>query len=119
MAARQITHYAPKDENNPWRVDDMKTTGERLQIVLWYPFSVRSLIQIDGRWFEEAICSNRDKAYHVMKALSSQNWDHFYIVVQHFRYGKEGREKVILFAPSEIQVKQALAKARRSDVKDL
>ena len=41
--------YAPKAENNPWRIRDMKTTEERLQIALWYPFSVRSLIQIDGR----------------------------------------------------------------------
>ena len=42
--------YASKAENNPWRVDDMKTTEERLQIALWYPFSVRSLIELDGRW---------------------------------------------------------------------
>src|SRR5256885_1324291 len=103
--------YAPKADDNPWRVLDMKTTEERLQVALWYPFSVRSLIQIDGRWFEDAICSNRDKAYHVMKALSAQNRNHYYIVVQHFRYGKEGREKVILFAPNERQVKNALAKA--------
>src|SRR6266852_2858131 len=111
--------YAPNAENNPWRVDDMKTTEERLQIALWYPFSVRSLIQIDGRWLEYAICSNRDNAYHVMKALSAQNRDHFYIVVQHFRYGKEGREKVILFSPNERQVREALAKALRKDVNKL
>ncbi len=111
--------YAPKADDNPWRVDDMKTTEERLQIALWYPFSVRSLIEIDGRWFEDAICSNRDKAYHVMKALSAQNRDDYYIVVQCLRLGKEGREKVILFAPSESQVKHALAKALRKDVKDL
>lgn len=107
--------YAPKADNNPWRVTDMKTTEERLQIALWYPFSVRSLIQLDGRWFEEAICSNRDKAYHIMKALSAQNRDDCYTVVQHFRYGKEGREKVILFAPSESQVKHALAKVLGKD----
>jgi hypothetical protein len=111
--------YVPQAENNPWRIDDMKTTEERLQIALWYPFSVRSLIQIDGRWFEEAICSNRDKAYHLMKALSAQNPQHSYTVVQLFRYGKEGREKVILFAPSQSQVKEALAKALRKKVKDL
>ena len=54
-----------------------------------------------------------------MKALSTQNRDDFYIVVQCFRYGKEGREKVILFAPSESQVRHALAQALRKDVKDL
>jgi len=58
-------------------------------------------------------------AYHLMKALSAQNRDHYYIVVQHFRYGKEGREKVILFAPNERLVKEALAKALRKDVKEL
>jgi hypothetical protein len=36
--------YAPKADNNPWRIDDMKTTEQRLQIALWYPFSLRSLI---------------------------------------------------------------------------
>ncbi len=111
--------YAPKAENNPWRIRDMKTTEERQQIALWYPFSVRSLIQIDGRWLEDAICSSRDNAYHVMKALSTQNRDHYYIVVQYFRYGNEGREKVILFSPNERQVKEALAKALRKDVKEL
>jgi hypothetical protein len=111
--------YAPKADNNPWRILDMKTTEERLQIALWYPFSVRSLIELDGRWLEYAICSSRDNAYHVMKALSAKNYDAYYIVVQHFRYGKEGREKVILFAPNERQVKAALAKALGKDVKDL
>jgi hypothetical protein len=71
--------FAPKADNNPWRVDDMKATEERLQIALWYPFSVRSLIQIDGRWLEKAI----------------------------------------LFSPNERQVKEALAKALRKDVKEL
>jgi hypothetical protein len=26
----------PKADNNPWRVDDMKTTEEWMQIALWY-----------------------------------------------------------------------------------
>lgn len=112
--------YAPKAENNPWRINnDMKTTEERLQIALWYPFSVRSLIQLNGHWMEDAICGSRDNAYHIMKALSAQNYDDYYIVVQHFRYGKEGREKVILFAPNERQVKEALATGLKKDVKEL
>jgi hypothetical protein len=69
---------------------------------------VRSLIQINGRWIEEAICSSRDHAYHVMRALSRANPDHYYIVVQTFRKGSEGREKAILFAPSENAVKRAM-----------
>lgn len=113
------TLYAPADDNNLWRVNDMKTTEERLQIALWYPFSVRSLIQINGRWVEDAVCSSRDKAYHVMKALSARHRDDYYVVVQNFRYGKEGREKAILFAPSESQVKQALVRALKKDGKGL
>ncbi len=55
----------------------------------------------------------------MMKALSAQKRDHYYIVVQYFRYGKEGREKVILFSPNERQVREALAKALRKDVNKL
>jgi hypothetical protein len=105
--------YAPTSDDNPYRLDDMKTTEERLQIALWYPFSVRSLIQIDGRWFEEAICSSRDKAYHLMKALQRSYPDQYYVVIQTFRYGKEGREKAILFSPGENAVKRAMEEARK------
>ena len=54
-----------------------------------------------------------------MKALSTPNRGHYYVVVQCFRYGKEGREKAVLFSPNERQVKDALAKALGKDVKDL
>jgi hypothetical protein len=104
--------YAPKAEDNPWRVNDMKTAEEWLQIALWYPFSVRSLIELDGRWLEVAICSSRDNAYHVMKSLEHSHPDVYYIVVQKLRKGSEGREKAVLFAPSERRVRQALTAAR-------
>jgi hypothetical protein len=105
--------YAPKSDDNPYRLDDMKTTEERLQIALWYPFSVRVLIELDGRWLEKAICSSRDNAYHVMKALAAQAPRSYYVVVQTMRLGKEGREKPILFSPGENAVKRAMDEARR------
>jgi hypothetical protein len=79
---------------------------------LWYPFSVRSLLELDGRWLEVAVTPSRDQAYHVMKALSAAHRDVYSIVVQKLRYGKEGREKALLFAPTERQVRQALEAAR-------
>jgi hypothetical protein len=105
--------YAPKAEDNPWRLDDMKTLEERLQISLWYPFSVPSLI-FDGRWYENCRCSNRNDAYTIMKALakSEASFLHCYIVVQFFRYGKEGREKAILFSPSENTIRAEMMKAK-------
>jgi hypothetical protein len=105
--------YAPKSDDNPYRLDDLKTTEERDLEALWYPFSVRVLIELDGRWLEEAICSSRDHAYHVMKALAAQTPRNYYVVVQTMRLGKEGREKAILFAPGESAVKRAMAEARK------
>ena len=59
--------YAPKSDDNPYRIGiDMQTTEERMQIALWYPFSVRCFIELDARWMEMAICPSRDKAYHAM-----------------------------------------------------
>ncbi len=66
--------YAPQSDENPSRIGfNMKTTEERLQTALWYPFSVRSLIQINGRWIEDAICSSRERRGHVMNALAAEN----------------------------------------------
>ena len=68
-----------------------------------------------------ACCKNREEAYQVMRAIEAANRyaTNCYIVVQCFRYGKEGREKAIIFSPNERQVKEALAKALRKEVKDL
>jgi hypothetical protein len=104
--------YAPKSEDNLWRVLDMKTTEEWMRLALWYPFSVRVLNEIEVRWSEVAVTPSRDQAYHVMKALSAAHRDAYSIVVQKLRYGKEGREKAILFAPTERRVMQALEAAR-------
>lgn len=109
----------PKQRRIPGALPDMKTTEERLQVVLWYPFSLRSLIQIDGRWFEEAVCSSRDRAYHLMKASVAQNRDRYSIVVQCTQQSKEGREKAILFSPIARQVKDTPAKTLRKDTKDI
>jgi hypothetical protein len=92
------TLYAPRSEDNPWRVLDLKTTEEWMRLALWYPFSVRVLNEIEGRWSEGAVTPSRDQAYHVMKALEAAHRDVSYLVVQQLRYGKEGRERHALIA---------------------
>ncbi len=115
LAAKQKM-YMPQVESNPWHIHEMKTTEEWLQIALWYPFSIRALIQINGRWQEEAICSSRDRAYHLLKDLAARHPDQYYIVVQKYRYGKEGREKAILFAPgSEQMVMRAMEAGKQAE----
>ena len=104
VSAAKQKMYTPKSDDNPWHIDEWKTTEEWLQIALWYPFSIHALIQIDGRWLEEAICSSRNRAYHVLKDLAARHPDQYYIVVQKYRYGKEGCEKAILFAPGSEQM---------------
>jgi len=105
--------YTPKAENNPWRVEDRKTPEEWLMFALWYPYSVRSL-NYDGCWYEAARCSNHDSANHVLKGLSLSHHSSLgcYVVVQYFRLGKEGREKAVLFFPSERRIKAVLAEAK-------
>ena len=80
---------------------------------LWYPYSVRSL-KYDGRWYEVARCSNHDSAHHILKGLSLAHYSplNCYVVVQCIRLGKEGREKAVLFLPSERRIKAVLAEAK-------
>ena len=117
ISASKQKMYVPQVESNPWCIHEMKTTEEWLRIALWYPFSIRALIQLDGRWLEEAICSSRDRAYRLLKDLAARHPDQHYIVVQKFRYGKEGREKAILFAPgSEQMVMRAMEARKQAEV---
>ncbi len=48
--------YAPRDEKNPWGIQDtFMNVDEWKEVSRWYPFSLRSLMP-DGRWLEEARC---------------------------------------------------------------
>src|SRR5690348_5849981 len=94
--------YSPTSEDNPYRIQHaMKTREEWVMMALWYPFSLRVLIELNGNWLEVARCSSRDNAYHLLKDVQAQHPRDYYVVVQMLRMGKEGREKAILFAPGE------------------
>ena len=92
------THYAPKDENNPWRVDTWMNTAEWKEVSRWYPFSLRSLLP-DGRWYEQARCKSRDSAYEAMKALAeTRQRTTYFVIVQCTLVGNDGREKAVVFS---------------------
>ena len=97
MTSKQQTTYAPKDENNPWRVDTWMNTAEWKEVTRWYPFSLRSLMP-DGRWNEVGRFGMRDKAYDVMQALAAADRRRYFVIVQCTLVGNDGREKAVVFA---------------------
>ena len=97
MATRQTTHYAPREENNPWRVDSWMNTAEWNEVSRWYPFSLRQHSP-DGRWYEQARCKMRDDAYQLMKLLAARPGLGYYVIVQCTLVGNDGREKAVVFA---------------------
>jgi hypothetical protein len=52
----------------------------------------------DGRWYEHARCSLRDKAYQIMQALADQPGHGYYVIVHCTLVGKDGREKAVVFS---------------------
>lgn len=107
MAEKSI--FAPKDLENPWRIEDGKTVEEWFEFALWYPYSIRTLLA-DGCWQEVARCNTLEKASQVMKGLVKLHQQDFgyYILIQCLRVGTEGREKLIEYAPSKRQVHAAV-----------
>jgi len=98
MTSKQQTTYAPRDENNPWRVETWMNTAEWKEVSRWYPFSLRSLMP-DGRWNEVGRFGMRDKAYEIMKALSGARQRlTYFVIVQCTLVGNDGREKAVVFA---------------------
>jgi hypothetical protein len=101
MTSKQQTTYAPRDENNPWRVDTWMNAAEWKEVSRWYPFSLRSLMP-DGRWYEVGRFSTRDKAYEIMRLGAAAQPGNRYVIVQCTLVGNDGREKaVVLFPGSE------------------
>src|SRR5262245_31217030 len=113
----EITWKSPRATDNLYRDSNLWLTVEEWkQFTLWYPYVLRSLITIDGTWIEKARCTSRDCAYHLGKAMSAANRDHYYIVVKCERRRKEGREKPVVFFPNQRLVEEAMnagLKARR------
>jgi hypothetical protein len=64
--------YAPYSDENPWRLDSFMNADEWKEVTRWYDHSLRSLMP-DGRWYEHARCSSRDKASQILRALAAQN----------------------------------------------
>jgi hypothetical protein len=116
----EIKQWSPRADDNPYHVRSMLTNEEWLEISRWYPFSVRVLVVLksgertSAQWHEEARTSTWDKAKEIMQALvtASRGKDHLqgYVVMQCDRRGKEGREKPVLWSPSESSVLAALRK---------
>ena len=92
------TAFAPKAEDNPWRVDTWMNTDEWKEVSRWYPFSLRSLMP-DGRWSERARCKMRDDAYQIMKARASTKPRDYFVMVQCTLVGNDGREKAVVCFP--------------------
>ena len=96
------TAFAPKAEDNPWRVDTFMNTDEWKEVSRWYPFSLRSLMP-DGRWSEWARCKMRDDAYQIMKSLATTRPRGYFVIVQCTLVGNDGREKAVVYFPGSEQ----------------
>lgn len=109
----QAQTYAPRAEENPWRLDTWMNSDEWKEVSRWYPFSLRSLMP-DGRWFEQARCKSRDSAYHIMKALAAGRRGGYFVVVQCTLVGKDGREKAVVFSGGS---EQTILRERQERIK--
>ena len=89
--------YAPRADDNPWRLDTFMNVDEWKVVSGWYPFSLRSLLP-DGRWYEIGRFGIRDKAYDVMKLSAAAQPGNYYALVQCTLVGNDGREKAVVFA---------------------
>jgi hypothetical protein len=98
--------WSPRDEKNPFRVWTMMISEEWLEVTRWYPFSVRVLVVLrgnDAEWHEEARCKTWEKAKQIMQVLARSREGHVqtFVVMKCERRGKEGRERPVLWYPSE------------------
>jgi hypothetical protein len=110
--------WSPRDEKNPFKVWSVKTTEEWKEISRWYEFSVRVLVVLQhspAQWHEKARCGSWEDAREIMTLLGDANRgkDHLkgYIVMKCSLVSKEGREKPVLWYPSEGSVRAAMKQA--------
>jgi hypothetical protein len=99
--------YAPKAEDNPWRLDTFMNVDEWKEVSRWYPFSLRSLMP-DSRWYEYSRSRMREEAYQIMRALAVAKPRHYLRIMQGCLYFFSVRAKVPTEKPrpSAPQVKQ-------------
>lgn len=102
----ETEQWSPRDDRNPYRVWDLLTTEEWRRISRWYPFSVRVLATtVKPEWHERARCETWDQAREIMQLLGKANEDKAHqpawVVMKCSLVGKEGRERPVLWYPSE------------------
>lgn len=112
MTTATKEQWSPKDEKNPYRVWSMMIAEEWLEITRWYPFSVRALIVLGQNnasrsveWHEQARTGTWEKAKEIMRTLGAarEGEAHVqgFVVMKCERRGKEGRERPVLWYPSQ------------------
>jgi hypothetical protein len=104
--------YIPKSSDNPYKAwqYDLMTVEEIFRSIRWYRFSLRSWHPNTRKWSEEARCGSRESAYQIMKALEPRHRDCFYVIVLMSLRGKDGREKPVVFSPSESYILSIIGK---------
>lgn len=97
--------WSPRDDRNPYRVWDLLTVEEWRQISRWYPFSMRVLATTSKpEWRERARCETWDQAREIMQLLAQANKKTYlpaWVVMKCSLVGKEGRERPVLWYPSQ------------------
>ncbi len=110
----ETDQWSPRADENPYRVWSMKNTEEWREVSRWYPFSVRVLVTTTGtpEWHEHARCGTWDQAREVMQLLGKANEGKAHlpawVVMKCTLVGKEGREKPVLWYPSQGSVLSTL-----------
>lgn len=103
-----MAQWSPRDDTNPYGIHTWTTNEEWLEITRWYPFSVRLLLKgIHTGWFEQARVNSWDNAKEIMQSLHKTH-GYTLVVMKCERRGKEGRERPVLWAPSEGIVRSRL-----------
>lgn len=104
--------WSPRDPDNPFRIDCSSLTDAAWrEIARWYPFSVRVFIQGDiAPWQEQARTSSWGQAKEAMNTLAQLHPEPSacWIVMKCELRGKQGREKPVLWYPSQSSVQMAL-----------
>ena len=100
--------WSPRDSKNPFLVESLLTHEDWREIARWYPFSVRALLsqEREVRWQEQARTRSWEQAKEAMTTLAHIHREHFHcwVVMKCELRGKEGREKPVLWYPSQSSV---------------
>lgn len=109
MQTTEQERWLPRDEKNPFKIWHLKTDEELKAITQWYDLSVRVLSKVGNKveWLEIARSSSWGATKDIINALGKTTGK-YYVVMKCTRDGKEGREKPVLWYPSEGSVRAAM-----------